>query len=101
MMAAIGQALAQYNQQRASLTSAPTANASAQLWLLGQLEWQLGQFLNQQMAKAPDALKPVLNEQVKQREAQARHYVHQVVEQRMEGVMDTRVLDAVLFMETN
>ncbi|TNZ87998.1 hypothetical protein CGK40_22930 [Vibrio parahaemolyticus] len=101
MMAAIGQALAQYNQQRASLTSAPAANASAQLWLLGQLEWQLGQFLNQQMAKAPDALKPVLNEQVKQREAQARHYVHQVIEQRMEGVMDTRVLDAVLFMEKN
>ncbi len=99
MMAAIGQALAQYNQQRASLTSAPAANASAQLWLLGQLEWELGQFLNQQMAKAPEALKPVLNEQVKQRETQARHYVHQVIEQRMEGVMDTRVLDAVLFME--
>ncbi len=101
MMAAIGQALAQYNQQRASLTSAPAANASAQLWLLGQLEWQLGQFLNQQMAKAPDALKPVLNEQVKQREAQAKHYVHQVIEQRVEGVMDTRVLDAVMFMEKN
>lgn len=101
MMAAIGQALAQYNQQRTSLASAPAANASAQLWLLGQLEWQLGQFLNQQMMKAPDALKPVLNEQVKQREVQAKHYVHQVIEQRMEGVMDTRVLDAVLFMEKN
>lgn len=101
MMVAIGQALAQYNQQRASLASAPAANASAQLWLLGQLEWQLGQFLNQQMAKAPDALKSVLNEQVKQREAQARYYVRQVIEQRVEGVMDTRVLDAVLFMEKN
>ncbi|EJE8675972.1 hypothetical protein M5236_004699 [Vibrio parahaemolyticus] len=101
MMTAIRQALAQYNQQRALLTSAPAANASAQLWLLGQLEWQLGQFLNQQMAKAPDALKPVLNKQVKQREAQAKHYVHQVVEQRIEGVMDSRVLDAVLFMEKN
>ncbi|EHK6028635.1 hypothetical protein C4G95_RS23045 [Vibrio parahaemolyticus] len=101
MMTAIGQALAQYNQQRALLTSAPAANASAQLWLLGQLEWQLGQFLNQQMAKAPDALKPVLNKQVKQREAQAKYYVHQVVEQRIEGVMDSRVLDAVLFMEKN
>lgn len=101
IMTAIGQALAQYNQLRAPLTSAPAANASAQLWLLGQLEWQLGQFLNQQAAKAPDALKPVLNEQVKQRETQARHYVHQVVEQRMEGVMDARVLDAVLFMEKN
>lgn len=101
MMVAIGQALAQYNQQRASLASAPAANASAQLWLLGQLEWQLGQFLNQQMAKAPDALRSVLNEQVKQREAQARYYVRQVIEQRVEGVMDTRVLDAVLFMEKN
>jgi hypothetical protein len=101
MMAAIGQALAQYNQQRDSLASAPAANASAQLWLLGQLEWQLGQFLNQQMEKAPDALKSVLNEQVKQREAQARHYVRQVIDQRVEGVMDTRVLDAVLFMENN
>ncbi|EHJ9985783.1 hypothetical protein KB976_004934 [Vibrio parahaemolyticus] len=101
MMTAIGQALAQYNQLRASLVSAPAANASAQLWMLGQLEWQLGQFLNQQVTKAPEALKPVLNEQVKQREAQARHYVHQVVEQRIEGVMDARVLDAVLFMEKN
>ncbi|MCE7732875.1 hypothetical protein [Vibrio campbellii] len=101
MIVAIGQALAQYNQQRASLASAPAANASAQLWLLGQLEWQLGQFLNQQMAKAPDALRSVLNEQVKQREAQARYYVRQVIEQRVEGVMDTRVLDAVLFMEKN
>jgi len=99
MITVIGRALAQYNQLRASLTSAPAANASAQLWLLGQLEWQLGLFLNQQMAKAPDTLKPVLNEQVKQREAQARHYVHQVVEQRIDGVMDSRVLDAVLFME--
>jgi hypothetical protein len=71
------------------------------LWLLGLLEWQLGQFLNQQMAKAPDALKSVLNEQVKQREAQVRDYVRQVIEQRVEGVMDTRVLDAVLFMEKN
>ncbi|WP_409588197.1 hypothetical protein, partial [Vibrio jasicida] len=101
MMAAIEQALAQYHQLKVSLTSAPVANASAQLWLLGQLEWQLGQFLNQQAVMAPEGLKPVLNEQVKQREAQARHYVHQVIEQRVEGVMDTRVLDAVLFMEKN
>ncbi|MDK9757076.1 hypothetical protein KIV40_17100 [Vibrio sp. D173a] len=101
MMVAIEQALAQYQQLKTSLTSAPAANASAQLWLLGQLEWQLGQFLNQQVAMAPEALKPILNEQVKQREAKARHYVHQVIEQRVEGVMDTRVLDAVLFMEKN
>ncbi|ALR95754.1 hypothetical protein [Vibrio alginolyticus] len=101
MMAAIGQALAQYNQLRASLVSAPVANATAQLWMLGQLEWHLGAFLNQQVEKAPDALKPVLDEQVQQRMTQARHYVHQVIEQRVEGVMDARVLDAVLFMEKN
>lgn len=97
-MVAVQQALATYNQLKAKLSSAPVANASAQLWLLGQLEGRFGQLLTLQAAKAPDALKPVLREQASQREAQAQRYVRQVVAQKVEGVMDVRVLDAVLLM---
>jgi hypothetical protein len=97
-MVAVQQALATYNQLKAKLSSAPVANASAQLWLLGQLEGRFGQFLTLQAAQAPDALKPVLREQASQREAQAQRYVRQVVAQKVEGVMDVRVLDAVLLM---
>lgn len=103
MMSTIQQAIAQYNQLKASLTAAsvPVANMSAQLWVLGQLEWQFGQFLSQQAAEAPTELKVLLSEQAKQRHTQSKRYARQIIEQKIEGVIDTRVLDAVFFVEEN
>lgn len=97
-IAAVQQALETYSQLKMKLSNTSVANASAQLWLLGQLEEQFGRFLTQQVEQAPEALKPVLREQASQREAQAQRYVSQVIKQKIEGVMDIRVLDATLLM---
>ncbi|MFA0000192.1 hypothetical protein [Vibrio sp. 10N.261.46.A3] len=95
---AVQQALAIYNQLKAKLSSAPVSNATAQLWILGKLEDKFRQFLLLHAAQAPDALKPVMREQAAQRDLQYKRYVHQILDQKIEGVMDVRVFYAVLFM---
>ncbi len=97
-MSAVKEALGQYNQMKAELGSVSFANVSAQLWVLGNVEWQLSALMNRLAVNAPVALKPVLEQQAEQRKTLASRYAQKILEQKIEGVTDARVLNAMLFI---
>ncbi|MGF1803968.1 hypothetical protein L4C31_01810 [Aliivibrio sifiae] len=99
-MDAVKRALTEFNQLKASLSkSVAEPNYTAQLWLTSVLNRRLAQFLVEQSTQADGRLQPILMKQSIQLKSQSDALLHQLLDLKLEGVTDVRILESVLLFE--
>ncbi|EJG1885663.1 hypothetical protein BS049_RS23320 [Vibrio parahaemolyticus] len=94
---AVPAALNEYQRLKATLSPIPAEpNYTAQLWLLSELDRQFAHHLQVLSERVDDNVAQVLNTQVAQLTQQSEQSLRQLLDLKIEGVADTRVLAAVM-----